>query len=339
MSEREPSGIADDGSNVVFLLSSPRAGSTLLSAILNRHSRILCPAEPWFLLSLHALYHDIGTGIAAYNRGLADIGLREFAGGDEFLRAARAFASSLYGSRLVAAGRSVFVDKTPRYYHILPFLAALFPRARMIWLKRNPLDVAASYKTSWGVPVAEVVGRDLSPNSFDLTLGLMNLGAWFDGSPGRFEIVYEELVADPDEVVGRVLGSSGAGGRARPFRVRSRPGIAEHLPPEFSRRQEGSRAHPPSRPVGREVAESLFLPRAERAAPGARNGQLHPHGVRGSSGRRLLACRFPSERRAPCPAAPRQASALSAAVFGGRPLGGRVSELAEKGSGAHPIDG
>lgn len=209
MSEREASGIADDGSNVVFLLSSPRAGSTLLSAILNRHSRILSPAEPWFLLSLHALYHDIGTGIAAYNRGLADIGLREFAGGDEFLRAARAFASSLYGSRLAAAGRSVFVDKTPRYYHILPFLAALFPRARMIWLKRNPLDVAASYKTSWGVPVAEVVGRDLSPNSFDLTLGLMNLGAWFDGSPGRFEIAYEELVADSDGVVGRILGFLG----------------------------------------------------------------------------------------------------------------------------------
>ena len=125
MSERTDGAIAEGGSNVVFLLSSPRAGSTLLSAILNRHSRILCPAEPWFLLSLHALYHGTGTGIAAYDQRLADIGLRELVGEDEFLRAARAFASSVYGSRLAAAGRSVFVDKTPRYYHILPFLAAL----------------------------------------------------------------------------------------------------------------------------------------------------------------------------------------------------------------------
>ena len=202
MADRTPGGIADDGSNVVFLLSSPRAGSTLLSAMLNRHSRVLCPAEPWFLLSLHALYHGTGTGIAAYDQHLADIGLRELAGEEEFLRAARAFASSLYSSRLAASGRSVFVDKTPRYYHILPFLTDLFPRARMIWLKRNPLDVAASYKTSWGVPVAELVGRVLSPNSFDLTLGLQNFGACFDGSPGRLEISYEDLVTDPDGVVG-----------------------------------------------------------------------------------------------------------------------------------------
>jgi hypothetical protein len=200
-----PGGTGDDGSNVVFLLSSPRAGSTLLSAMLGRHSRILCPAEPWFLLSLHALYYGTRTGIAAFDQGLADIGLRELAGEDEFLRAARSFASSVYGSRLAATGRSVFVDKTPRYYHILPFLAALFPRARMIWLKRDPLDVAASYRTTWGVTVADLVGRDLSPNSFDLTIGLSNLGSWFDGSPGRFEISYEDLVADPDGAVGRIL--------------------------------------------------------------------------------------------------------------------------------------
>ena len=124
---------------------------------------------------------------------------------DEFLRAARAFASSVYGSRLAATGRSVFVDKTPRYYHILPFLAALFPGARMIWLKRDPLDVAASYRTTWGVTVADLVGRDLSPNSFDLTLGLTNLGSWFDGSPGRLEIAYEKLVAGPDAAVEQIL--------------------------------------------------------------------------------------------------------------------------------------
>jgi hypothetical protein len=205
MLESAHDGVAEDGSNVVFLLSSPRAGSTLLSAMLARHSRILCPAEPWFLLSLHSLYHGTRSGIAAYDQALADIGLRELAGEGEFLGAARAFASSLYGSRLAASGRSVFVDKTPRYYHILPFLAALFPRARMLWLKRSPLDVAASYRTSWGVTVADLVGRNLSPNSFDLTLGLANLGAWFDGSPGRLEVAYEELVAHPDEAVGRIL--------------------------------------------------------------------------------------------------------------------------------------
>jgi O-antigen biosynthesis protein len=46
--------IRPNGEGLVFLLSTPRAGSTLLAAMLGSHSRIACPPEPWLLLPLLA---------------------------------------------------------------------------------------------------------------------------------------------------------------------------------------------------------------------------------------------------------------------------------------------
>src|SRR6516165_4829830 len=42
--------IPQDGSNLIFLFSQPRAGSTLLQRILGRHPDIHTVAEPWIML-------------------------------------------------------------------------------------------------------------------------------------------------------------------------------------------------------------------------------------------------------------------------------------------------
>src|SRR6266487_1377204 len=136
--------IDENGKNLVFLLATPRAGSTLVSAILGNHSRVLCPSEPWFLLSLRSLYNEYNGVVARYDQRFADIALHELISEEEFNSAARAFARTVYNTKLDTAQKTVFVDKTPRYYHILPFLEQLFPQSKRFWLKRNPLDVAAS---------------------------------------------------------------------------------------------------------------------------------------------------------------------------------------------------
>ena len=48
--------ISPQGRNLVFILSAPRSGSTLVSAILGNHHQTFSPPEPWLLLSLNALY-------------------------------------------------------------------------------------------------------------------------------------------------------------------------------------------------------------------------------------------------------------------------------------------
>jgi hypothetical protein len=95
------------------------------------------------------------------------------------------------------SGKTIFADKTPRYYHILEFIHSLFPKARMIWLKRNPLDVAASYVSTWKTPVAELTGEIISPFSFDLAYALKRFSQFFEKNVGH-QVFYEELVKNPE---------------------------------------------------------------------------------------------------------------------------------------------
>src|SRR5688572_25552689 len=106
--------ISDTGDNLIFLLGLPRSGTTLLSAMLDRHPQVACPPEPWMMLALHAT----GT-TSAHHPADAPVlwrAFREFCAGSDALAAAgRAYAQRVYNARLQAAGKQIFVDKTPRY--------------------------------------------------------------------------------------------------------------------------------------------------------------------------------------------------------------------------------
>jgi hypothetical protein len=47
------------------------------------------------------------------------------------------------------SGKRYFLDKTPAYALVLPFLTRLYPRARYVVLTRHPLAVASSYASSF----------------------------------------------------------------------------------------------------------------------------------------------------------------------------------------------
>src|SRR5215213_5664095 len=126
--------------------------------MLGSHSQVLCPPEPWLLLPLLATRDDRLIVTAPYDHFLARKGLRDLLDDDDFDRAINAFAVSAYNSLLARAGKGIFVDKTPRYYQILPALDRLFPRAAQVWIRRNPLDVIASCKATWGLTIPELVG-------------------------------------------------------------------------------------------------------------------------------------------------------------------------------------
>ncbi len=46
-------------------------------------------------------------------------------------------------------GETYFLDKTPRYYLIIPEIAQIFPDAKFIFLFRNPLQVISSVMKTW----------------------------------------------------------------------------------------------------------------------------------------------------------------------------------------------
>jgi len=56
---------------------------------------------------------------------------------------------TLYNRALEVAGKRFFLDKTPRYYFIIPELKNVFPEAKFIILLRNPLAVLSSILNTW----------------------------------------------------------------------------------------------------------------------------------------------------------------------------------------------
>jgi Sulfotransferase family len=141
----------DRGRNLIFLISQPRAGSTLLQRVLGGHPAIHTVSEPW--LMLHPVYALRGVQ-AEYGGHLAHPALLDFlralpAGEDTYLEAVRLMCSYLYDSALEQANKSLFLDKTPRYYLIVPELLRIFPEARFIIMLRNPLAVVASIVSTW----------------------------------------------------------------------------------------------------------------------------------------------------------------------------------------------
>src|SRR5687767_6231161 len=193
--------VSASGAKLVFLLSTPRAGSTLLGAMLANHSSLCCPNEPWVLLNLYGLFDSKPQATRSPNENLATVALRELLSEKQFCHAARAFALSVYNQKLQQQRKQIFIDKTPRYYQVLSFVDQVFPEAKRIWLMRNPLDVAASYAATWQVPVAELVGDTLSPNSLDLTIGLRSYFRYFCGQRDTIEIRYEDLVTNPADSI------------------------------------------------------------------------------------------------------------------------------------------
>lgn len=192
------------GKNLCFILGVPRSGTTLLSVLLGKHPKVLAPSEPWIMLGLAEMgrvnpRHPADSQLL----GAACAG---FLDGIE-IDAARAFAQAAYGVRLAREGRQIFVDKTPRYYHIVDFIRRVFPHAKALVLLRNPLDIAASYLSSWNADLAELIesGTD-HPFLFDYLLGLRRMAELTTNKGAAVLCLhYEDLVAAPEAIMARVF--------------------------------------------------------------------------------------------------------------------------------------
>jgi len=185
---------------LVFVISAPRSGSTLLQRMLGSHSEVFTHPEPHMITPMAhlGLYGQVDR--APYDHINAAEAMRSFVEGlprgeEDYLDALRAYSDTLYARMLATSGRSRFLDKTPAYGLVLPFLTKLYPRARYVVLTRHPLAIFSSYANSFfdgdwrGAhdfnPIVEryvaAIGQQVRAPSVPL-----------------HHIRYEELVADPE---------------------------------------------------------------------------------------------------------------------------------------------
>ncbi len=139
---------------MLFVISSPRSGSTMLERMLESHSTILGGPEPHLLTPLAHLGMWGKVDKAPYDHILAAESQKLFVDKlpgkeQDYWDACRAYCDVLYGRYLGTTEKQVCLDKTPAYGLILPFMMKVYPDAKYVVLTRHPLATFSSYANSF----------------------------------------------------------------------------------------------------------------------------------------------------------------------------------------------
>jgi hypothetical protein len=192
---------SSDSELPIFVVSMPRTGSTLVEQILAAHPNVHGAGEIDDMMQrLRELPKEVGDG-GAYPEVVERMDRRT----------ADRLASRYLGRvRGLAPEAERIVDKYLQNFRLLGLIALLFPRARVIWCRRDPMDVCLS---CWMLP--------LSPVALPYTTDLRDLGLyhrehdrlmrhWLDVLElPILEVSYEDLVADQERVSRAIVAFAG----------------------------------------------------------------------------------------------------------------------------------
>ena len=191
---------------MLFVISSPRSGSTMLERMLESHSMILGGPEPHLLTPLAHLGIWDKVDKAPYDHVLAAESQKLFVSKlpnreQDYWDACRAYCDVLYGRCLATSEKQVCLDKTPAYALILPFMMKVFPDAKYVVLTRHPMATFASYANSFfngDYRAAQAYNPLLNRYVPAIATFLRQDSVPF------FHVRYEDLVKDPDTWMERI---------------------------------------------------------------------------------------------------------------------------------------
>lgn len=179
----------------VFIVGMPRSGSTLLEQIVSGHS-LLCGVgeRPYVPIIAQRLgFGQPGTKYAEVLRTLPPGVLRSIAGG----------YMSLAGT--VSAVSGTPVDKFLHNFLHIGLIRMLFPRARVLHARRNPMDCCFSMFTS-PLSAGHEYTNDLATLGWYYRKYAELMDHWTQEFPGMIlDVHYEQLVSDLEASTRRVI--------------------------------------------------------------------------------------------------------------------------------------
>jgi len=181
----------------VFIVGLPRTGTTLIERVLASHHEVESADETFFFPTAI----NLEAGIKRFSEIDAEM-ISRAASSD--LQSVASRYLEMVGFRL--SGKSHFIDKYPLNFLLLGFIAKAFPKAKLIYLHRQPLDACfAMFKQSY----------------FKFSYSLDDLAKyyaahdqlrkhWFDVLGDRLiEVSYETFVASPETSTRQLLNELG----------------------------------------------------------------------------------------------------------------------------------
>jgi hypothetical protein len=186
-----------------FIVGCPRSGTTMLQQALNRHSQVAIPPETKYFFSF--LGHTHRRQLRHIERLETDlrIALPRPAARVSSAAEGRAFYEEMarrYVGRLGHDGVTHFGEKTPEHTGHLPLIRRLFPESKLVVIYRDGRDVAASLsRMPW-------MTSDVYVNFMVwLYYNRVLCGARERGCPNMYWVRYEDIVADPEAELTKVL--------------------------------------------------------------------------------------------------------------------------------------
>ncbi len=177
----------------ILIVSMPRSGTTLLEQMIASHSKVRGAGE---LNAMGRIFFDLNYKINE-NPGKAI---------EEIVKENAGEWAEIYLSGLkVPAGMLRGTDKMPVNFIHLGIFQAMFPNARVIYIKRNPLDTCLSmYSNNLSSSYAYTANFDTLGHYFNLHCDLMRF--WKENLSMKYmELSYTELVENPEEKARQIM--------------------------------------------------------------------------------------------------------------------------------------
>lgn len=169
----------------IFIIGSPRSGTTLLRLILDSHPNISCGPETHFLVDLSKIVNARWEQVEAFGFDKA-----------YWHQKIASFFDSFQTEYAQKRGKQRWAEKTPKYTTMLGFINELFPDSQMIHIIRDGRDVVTSHRDRWGYKVAM---RSINDWKRYVTLAT-EFGKKMP-SDRYIEVRYEDLVTQPEDIL------------------------------------------------------------------------------------------------------------------------------------------
>jgi len=185
----------------VFIVGMPRSGTTLVEQIISSHPVVYGAGE---LRDLSEIILSVCANNSAMAFPESAIGLDASC----FPEMADRYLTRIHD---LSNGAQIVIDKNPANFLLIGFIYIMFPNAKVIHCRRNPMDTCLSiYQQYFSGPRAYAYNLEELGHYYRLYQGLMT--HWHNLLPGFIcDVDYEVLVSDQRAITQELLAFCGLG--------------------------------------------------------------------------------------------------------------------------------